>query len=250
MQGREVCDYFFFNDTATTEIYTLSLHDALPIAISRSARLSPCSRRMRSRRSRIAVVTANVIVSPVRSASSRARRCVSSSLMLRRIFGGPSISAEYTRAADRHKIGGAPGGLPPNAPYHASRPVSRVLYGAKQATHLARDGHSSGTPVARRLEQPTRAADPDIDPGISPRAAPIRSCSRWGLPCRLRRRRRGALLPHRFTLAAGFSPRGGLRFLWHFPWGHPRRTLSGTACPWSPDFPPRRPFRSLPGRPS
>src|SRR3712207_8662012 len=24
-------EYFFFNDTATTEIYTLSLHDALPI---------------------------------------------------------------------------------------------------------------------------------------------------------------------------------------------------------------------------
>src|SRR3712207_9309167 len=26
-----VCMFFFFNDTATTEIYTLSLHDALPI---------------------------------------------------------------------------------------------------------------------------------------------------------------------------------------------------------------------------
>ena len=26
-----VCLFFFFNDTATTEIYTLSLHDALPI---------------------------------------------------------------------------------------------------------------------------------------------------------------------------------------------------------------------------
>src|SRR2546430_12672592 len=26
---------FFFNDTATTEIYTLSLHDALPISTSR-----------------------------------------------------------------------------------------------------------------------------------------------------------------------------------------------------------------------
>src|SRR5258708_11382270 len=25
------CFFFFFNDTATTEIYTLSLHDALPI---------------------------------------------------------------------------------------------------------------------------------------------------------------------------------------------------------------------------
>ena len=26
--------FFFFNDTATTEIYTLSLHDALPIFVS------------------------------------------------------------------------------------------------------------------------------------------------------------------------------------------------------------------------
>src|SRR5476649_3027099 len=26
--------FFFFNDTATTEIYTLSLHDALPISFS------------------------------------------------------------------------------------------------------------------------------------------------------------------------------------------------------------------------
>src|SRR2546430_10757212 len=30
--------FFFFNDTATTEIYTLSLHDALPISL-RSRRL-------------------------------------------------------------------------------------------------------------------------------------------------------------------------------------------------------------------
>src|SRR3712207_8770219 len=27
--------FFFFNDTATTEIYTLSLHDALPISCTR-----------------------------------------------------------------------------------------------------------------------------------------------------------------------------------------------------------------------
>src|SRR3989442_2886853 len=36
--------FFFFNDTATTEIYTLSLHDALPI----SARWRPTSRSARS----------------------------------------------------------------------------------------------------------------------------------------------------------------------------------------------------------
>src|SRR5256885_6293231 len=29
--------FFFFNDTATTEIYTLSLHDALPISDVRNA---------------------------------------------------------------------------------------------------------------------------------------------------------------------------------------------------------------------
>src|SRR5437660_11787366 len=28
--------FFFFNDTATTEIYTLSLHDALPISFKKS----------------------------------------------------------------------------------------------------------------------------------------------------------------------------------------------------------------------
>ena len=28
--------FFFFNDTATTEIYTLSLHDALPISLFRN----------------------------------------------------------------------------------------------------------------------------------------------------------------------------------------------------------------------
>src|SRR5687768_18500926 len=30
--GRICLVFFFFNDTATTEIYTLSLHDALPIS--------------------------------------------------------------------------------------------------------------------------------------------------------------------------------------------------------------------------
>src|SRR3712207_8767483 len=33
-----VSSFFFFNDTATTEIYTLSLHDALPICGSEDRR--------------------------------------------------------------------------------------------------------------------------------------------------------------------------------------------------------------------
>src|SRR2546422_4580960 len=54
MSLRSVCFslFFFFNDTATTEIYTLSLHDALPIcpairrpvsAAWRSEKLAPTS---------------------------------------------------------------------------------------------------------------------------------------------------------------------------------------------------------------
>src|SRR5204863_9882407 len=47
---------FFFNDPATTEIYTLSLHDALPICCDRAdcrsrpktPRRSPCPRHCRS----------------------------------------------------------------------------------------------------------------------------------------------------------------------------------------------------------
>src|SRR3712207_6548987 len=33
-----ICFFFFFNDTATTEIYTLSLHDALPISVNAGPR--------------------------------------------------------------------------------------------------------------------------------------------------------------------------------------------------------------------
>src|SRR2546422_6801536 len=42
-----LCFFFFFNDTATTEIYTLSLHDALPISATGTSTRShpPISKR-------------------------------------------------------------------------------------------------------------------------------------------------------------------------------------------------------------
>ena len=89
-------------------------------------------------------------------------------------------------------------------------PVSRVLSPPQRAM----DGHSSGTPVADRLARPTRRAVRKPTRGPKPPALPIRSCSRWGLPCHPRRRRRGALLPHPFTLTRGPRPKpvraGGL----------------------------------------
>jgi len=100
--------------------------------------------------------------------------------------------------------------------------------------------------------RPPRATNPGDWPGERAcpprggRAAPIRFCSRWGLPCRPRCRVRGALLPHPFTLTPDGS--GAVCSLWHCPWGRPRRTLSGTVSPWSPDFPPRANPERLPGR--
>ena len=65
-----------------------------------------------------------------------------------------------------------------------------------------RGGHSSGPSIAGRFSRPTRTARAGEGPApLRRRVVPIRSCSKRGLPCRLRCRRRGALLPHPFTLA-------------------------------------------------
>ena len=101
--------------------------------------------------------------------------------------------------------------------------------GREIAIHLGRP-----LPNASRDLPGQRRGNPPVN--SRSRAAPIRSCSRWGLPCRRRRRRRGALLPHPFTLAA--FEKAAVCSLWHFPWGRPRRPLAGTVFPWSPDFPP------------
>ena len=46
-----------------------------------------------------------------------------------------------------------------------------------------RDDHSSGTRLAARLTRPTRTARRECPCSLAAAAVPIRSCSRWGLPC-------------------------------------------------------------------
>gem|GEM_PF-5738021 len=88
------------------------------------------------------------------------------------------------------------------------------------------DSHSSGTPVTGRLERPTREQR-------GPRqCSPIWSCSGWGLPCHRCYQRRGALLPHLFTLTGAKARRrylfcGTFRGL-----APPRRYLA--PCPVEP----------------
>ena len=88
----------------------------------------------------------------------------------------------------------------------ARRPVSRVLSdipcGAPGRPFLW-DAHC----CAPRATNPGDGAEAPLHQRFRAMpAAPIRSCSRWGLPCRPCCQGRGALLPHRFTLACGGCP--------------------------------------------
>jgi len=84
------------------------------------------------------------------------------------------------------------------------------------------NSHSSRRPITQSLKQPTRERR-------EPRqCSPIWSCSGWGFTCRPRYRVRGALLPHLFTLTSPVCT--GLRrfkFLYHYPWPHGLRSLTG-----------------------
>jgi len=119
------------------------------------------------------------------------------------------------------------------------------------AANRRRDSHSSCTPVARRIKQPTRMTGLDgpeacastsflfgLAPGgvcraVSVAGNAVRSYRTVSPLPRLNATRRGGLFS--VALSLGF---------------HPRRMLSGTVCPWSPDFPPRPPFGFGAGRPS
>ena len=67
---------------------------------------------------------------------------------------------------------------------------------------------SQRTGIGTRVSAPDRhASEARVWPSDS---LPIWSCSVWGLPCHRLYRRRGALLPHLFTLTPGVETRGGI----------------------------------------
>ncbi len=127
----------------------------------------------------------------------------------------------------------------------ARRPVSRVLWRPLPGD----DDHSSRTAIAGGLKQPTRAAvrKPTCE-GCPSRAAPIWSCSGWGLPCRPRCRVRGGLLHHRFTLTGPAYPKAdkalAVFLCCTVPGLAPAGRYPAPLSPWSPDFP--RGARSTP----
>ncbi len=83
--------------------------------------------------------------------------------------------------------------------------ISRILYLQSCASNAGHD-HLTGIPVTRYLLQPTRKLR-----RAALKRLPIWSCTRWGLPCPLRHRKGGELLPRHFNLTCGCRhPIGGI----------------------------------------
>jgi hypothetical protein len=122
----------------------------------------------------------------------------------------------------------------------ARRPVSRVL-----SARYPKVSRGTTIPLGRALPRASRDQPGRRDGNVLARGV---------LPQRYRPY--SVLLPVGFTLppplpearcalTAPFHPcppcvstRRAVCFLWHCPWGRPRRPLTGTVFPWSPDFPP------------
>ena len=103
------------------------------------------------------------------------------------------------------------------------------------------DGHSSGTSVAGCLARPTRAtARKKRLPACRRLAAPIWSCSRWGLPCRPCCQGRGALLPHPFTLTGLIARNRRFAFCGTFPGVAPAGRYPAPSFRGARTFLPRR----------
>src|SRR2546430_12616950 len=91
--------FFFFNDTATTEIYTLSLHDALPILITSSGTSAPRSiYRLASRPSLVPAARASRSMS--RSEEHTSELQSQSNLVCRLLLEKKNSIRAYLRLAD------------------------------------------------------------------------------------------------------------------------------------------------------
>ncbi len=140
---------------------------------------------------------------------------------------------------------------PSNGIEFARRSVSRVLSPAATPAHRRRGwpfiwdaryrtprATNPGDGAESRLPSENGASPLfGLAPGGVYRAAPVAG---------------GAVRSYRTLspLPAGLWSAQAVCFLWHFPWGRPRRALPGTASPWSPDFPPPGRSRKAAIRPS
>ena len=131
----------------------------------------------------------------------------------------------------------------------ARRPISRVLCPA--VSRGRRPFIWDARYRAPRATDPGDGAE-TRSPGVNPACRPYLVLLPVGFTVPL------PLPEARCALTAPFHPcrsfrdaaRPAVCFLWHCPWGRPRRALPGTVSPWSPDFPPPPGCPGESGRPA
>ena len=135
----------------------------------------------------------------------------------------------HPAAIRRRQTARKPGSVPP-----PSRPMG--LSKAATAIPLGRPspGASCDRPERRRGDPPDTAG---LLPGIC-RSYLVLLPVGFSLPPPLLTARCALTAPFHPCRPPGMPEAGSaVSFLWHCPWGRPRRALPGTVSPWSPDFP-------------
>ena len=133
----------------------------------------------------------------------------------------------------RRQTARKPGSVPPPAPHRGS--------GAVTAIPLERPlPDASCDRPERRREDPPGAAG-SLPGGIGPRRLPLLLGLAPGGVFHAAAVAGGAVRSYRTVSPLPPARQAGtgsaVSFLWHYPWGRPRRGLPGTVPPWSPDFP-------------
>src|SRR3989441_541449 len=129
--------FFFFNDTATTEIYTLSLHDALPISHARWPRGSTRARAARGS-ARPARPGRRACRAAVPRPAPRARGAGKTAPAAR--VPAPAATSPSSRTRLRRRGGSGAGGRDTGRPRRASRARART------APHGRLRGRGYGSP--------------------------------------------------------------------------------------------------------
>src|SRR5256884_9422199 len=132
--------FFFFNDTATTEIYTLSLHDALPI----------CARRRRARGERAAAPSSSGPSTRPRSRDrAREARAATPRTTPRAAPAPPKSAAEPT--SDARTVSPSPCPAPSRAGCAGSQRARSREPGAVSHEEREREAHPHEPGAALRL---------------------------------------------------------------------------------------------------
>src|SRR3989475_6228636 len=170
------CGFFFFNDTATTEIYTLSLHDALPISEPRLRRAGRGTRGGRG------VLSPHPGAVPVHDVRPRARDPPRLADVhgefdgLREAAGaGPDAAGDLPGTERRQPVAAGRGGGDRDLPGRGARSVAPLssLRGARPrvrrpADHPDRRGRHADGHLAPELLRRARGGGHGLRPGEQP----------------------------------------------------------------------------------